>query len=202
MFENVTGIVLAGGESRRMGRHKATIEIDGAPLLKKSVQLFKELFPEVIAISKEPGIFGDVGCKEVGDLFSGMGPMVGILTAFKVASSDAIFVSACDMPFLNKGVIELIVNEGRGFDITLPKIGGKGDPLHALYSRNCYESMRSFMNDKGRSLNRFIDSLETKKVRYIGEEEIRALDPDTLSLFNMNTPEELEKAIKLISGDK
>jgi len=202
MFKNITGIVLAGGESRRMGHHKATIEIDGTPLLKKSVLLFKEIFPEVIALSKEPGSFGDVGCKEVGDLFSGMGPIVGILTAFKVTTSDYIFVAACDMPFLNKNLIELIVNEGQGFDVALPGVGDKSDPLHALYSRNTYERMLSFMENEGRSLNRFINSLHAKKVRYISEEEIRAVDPHALSLFNMNTPEELEKAKKLLSDDK
>lgn len=201
MFNNVTGIVLAGGESRRMGQDKAAIEIDGISLLNKTVQLFKGLFPEVVAVSKEPGHFGHVDCREVGDLFPGMGPMVGILTAFKVTASDYIFVAACDMPFLNRNVIELIVREGLGFDIALPKRGEKGDPLHALYSRNCYKSMLSFLENEGRSLNRYIDSLPEKKIRRIGEEEINKVDSQFLSLFNMNTPEELEKAKKLFSDD-
>ncbi|MDH3975689.1 MAG: molybdenum cofactor guanylyltransferase [Deltaproteobacteria bacterium] len=202
MFDNVTGIVLAGGESRRMGQPKAAIDVEGTPLLKKSVQLFKELFPRVIAISKKTGSFGNVGCEESGDLFPGMGPMVGILTAFKITASDYLFVAACDMPFLNRKVIELIVEEGQGYDVALPKIGGKGDPLHALYSKNCYHKMLSFMEKGGRSLNRFINALHRESVRYIGEEEIKKVDPHALSLFNMNTPEELEKAKQLIKGGK
>lgn len=202
MFENVTGIVLAGGESRRMGFPKAAIEMEGTSLLKKNVQLFKELFPRVIALSKKPGTFGHVDCEEAGDLFPGMGPMVGILTAFKITSTDYIFVAACDMPFLNQHVIELIVNQGQGYDVTLPKVGDKADPLHALFSRKCYESMHAFLKSEGRSLNRYIDTLPKEKIRYISEEEIKKIDPHALSLFNMNTPEELEKAKKLIAGDE
>lgn len=200
MYENVTGIVLFGGESKRMGKDKAAIEVGGVSLIRKTINLFKEVFPEVIAISKETGRLGDLGCKEVQDAYPGKGPMVGILTGLEESGTDYIFAAACDMPFINEKVIDLIVSNGIGHDVALPIISGKTDPLHALYSKDCFEKMLHFMENEGRSLNRFIDSLPDGSVKYVSEDEIKSVDPEALSIFNMNTPEELERAKRLISS--
>lgn len=197
MFKNVTGVLLAGGESRRMGRDKAGIELDGVTTAKRTIDAFRPLFADIFAVSKTTGRFADLGCREVADIFEEMGAMVGVLTALKEAKTDYIFVAACDMPFIDRDVVELIVSKGAGFQAALPLISGKGDPLHALYSRDCFGEMLAFMEKEGKSLNRFIEGLPDDQVRYVSEDEIREVDPEALSLFNMNTPEDLEKARKL-----
>ncbi|MDT8318741.1 MAG: molybdenum cofactor guanylyltransferase [bacterium] len=202
MFKNVTGVLLAGGESRRMGRDKAGIELDGVTTAKRTIDAFRPLFADIFAVSKKTGRFADLDCREVADVFDEMGAMVGVLTALGEANTEYIFVAACDMPFIDRHVVELIVARGAGFKAALPLISGKGDPLHALYSRDCYEAMLDFMKKEGKSLNRFIESLPSDEVRYVSEDEIRAVDPGALSLFNMNTPEDLEKAKKLSDRDK
>lgn len=197
MFKVVTGVLLAGGESRRMGRDKAGIELDGVTTAKRTVDAFRPLFADIFAVSKTTGRFADLGCREVADIFEEMGAMVGVLTALKEAKTDYIFVAACDMPFIDRDVVELIVSRGVGFQVALPLVSGKGDPLHALYSKDCFERMLAFMKKEGKSLNRFIEGLPDDQVRYVSEDEIREVDPEALSLFNMNTPEDLEKARKL-----
>ena len=200
MFNNVTGIILTGGESRRMGFDKGSIELAGSHLLEKTVELFKRLFPDVIVVSKEVGRFGDLGCREVKDILPAMGAMVGIVTGLKAAETDYIFTAACDMPFLNEKVISLIIDKGAGFDIAIPEVGGRSHPLHALYSKSCYNGMKACMERGERGLNRFIKSLPERSVRAVTEDEIREVDPEFLSLFNMNTPEELERAEDIVKN--
>jgi len=197
MHKDVTGAILTGGESRRMGRDKATLEFNGEPLVKKAVRLFGELFPHVLVVNKAPGSFGDLGCEEVADLFAERGAMVGVLTALAAAKTGYVFVAACDMPFLKRELIELILSKDRRFSVVLPRIGGKGDPLHAFYAKSCYDAMRIFMNEEGKSLNAFIGSLPPEEVGYVSEEEIRGVDPEAIALFNMNTPDDYEKAKKI-----
>ncbi len=194
MYKDITGAILTGGESRRMGRDKAAIEIDGLPLIKINISLFKSLFGDLFVVTKEKGRFGDIGCREVVDRFGERGAMIGVLTALEEAKTDYVFVAACDMPFLNGEVINLIVADHEGFDVILPRICGKGDPLHALYSKKCLNEMLHFMEHEGKSLNRFIESLSRDRVKVISEEEIKKIDPEAIALFNMNTPEELNRA--------
>lgn len=199
MFENVTGIILAGGDSLRMGHNKAAVEFNGLPLVKKTVDLFKTLFPEVIVVSRKTGKYGDLECREVCDNIPQKGAMVGILTGLTESVTDYIFTAACDMPFMKEEVISLIVSKGRDYLVCLPELSGKKHPLHALYSKRCYYSMIDFIKGGNKSLVRFIASLPPEKVRYITEEEVRKVDPEALSIFNMNTPEELEFARKFLN---
>lgn len=199
MFTHITGIILAGGESTRMGQDKASIEMGGVSLVKKNVDLFRRLFGDVIVISKKTGRFGELGCREVRDSFPQQGAMIGLLTGLRESGTEYIFVTACDMPFLKEKVIELIIKKGEGFDVSLPVISGKQNPLHAIYSKRCYRKVLAFMEKEGKSLNRFINELPQDKVRIVTEKEIREIDPDALSLFNMNTPEEYEKAKEIIN---
>lgn len=201
-FNKITGIILAGGESKRMGKDKATLKFSGDTLIKKTVDLFKTLFPEVIIISKKTDHLKDLGCEVIEDISPERGAMVGIVTAFNAAKSESIFVAACDMPFLNKEVISYIIEEGSGFDAALPVVEGKKHPLHALYSRNCFDAMSFTLKNGRKSVNAFIDSLENENVRLVSEDEIKKVDPNTLSLFNMNTQEELERAKEIIIHEK
>ena len=201
MFDDVTGIILTGGESKRMGKDKASLELSGRPLVERTVGLFKRLFGDTIIVAKKAGRLGDLGCREVEDMLPESGAMVGILTALKEAKTGYIFTAACDMPFLNEKVIALIVEEGQNFDVTIPEWGGKIHPMHAMYSKDCYKGMLRFMRESGKSISRFISNLPTEKVRIIGEEELKAVDPEGRSLFNMNTPEELKMAEALISKE-
>lgn len=197
-FNNIAGVILAGGESKRMGRDKATLEFSGDSLIKKTVRLFKSLFPTVIVISKETEHLKDLGCPVIEDILPDRGAMIGILTAFSHTDEEAIFVAACDMPFLNEEVISHIISEGAGFDVVLPVVAGKKHPLHALYSRASSELMSETFREGKKSLNAFIDSLAPEKVRFIDEEEIKQIDGEALSLFNMNTAEELERAKEIM----
>jgi len=199
MFENVTGVVLAGGDSSRMGHNKAAVEFNGLPLIKKTVGLFKKLFPEVIVVSRKSGKYGELGCREVCDILPQKGAMIGILTGLSASGTDYIFTAACDMPFIKEEVISLIVSKGTGYHVGLPEVSGTKHPLHALYSKKCYDLIIDFINRGDKSLIRFIESLPPETVRPVTEEEIRRVDPEAISVFNMNTPAELEFARNLLT---
>ena len=198
MFKNVTGVILAGGDSSRMGHNKAAVEFDGLPLVKKTVMLFKKLFPEVIVVSRITGKYGDLGCREVCDIFPQKGAIIGILTGLVNSSTEYIFTAACDMPFLQEDVISLIVLKGQRSSVCLPELSGKKHPLHALYSKKCRDPIIRFIEEGNKSIIRFVASLRAKEIKTITDEEIIRVDPEALSLFNMNTPAELEIARKLI----
>jgi len=199
-FPDVTGIILAGGESRRMGTDKALIRLSGKTLIEQTAHIFKRLFAETIIISKDPGRFKAAGCRELADRSDEGGAMVGLLTALEASKTEFIFTAACDMPFLNDRVISLIVNTGRAFDAALPCSDGHSHPLHALYSKGCLKAMTESLERGEKSIMRFIKSLPSDRVRLISEEEIRVIDPETDSLLNMNTPEELEGVLGKIRG--
>lgn len=198
MFSDVTGIILAGGESRRMGTDKALIRLSGKTLIEQTAHIFKRLFADTIIISKDPGRFKVAGCKELADRSGERGAMVGLLTALEASGTEFIFTAACDMPFLSEPLISLIVNNGRGFDVALPCSDGHAHPLHALYSRRCLKPMSESLERGEKSLKHFISSLPADRVRLISEEEIRAVDYERYSLLNMNTPEELESVLDKI----
>jgi len=202
IFPDVTGIILAGGQSRRMGVDKAMIRLSGKTLVEQTAHIFKRLFAETIIISKDPGRFKSAGCRELADRSDEKGAMVGILTALEASGTEFIFTAACDMPFLNEKLISLIVNKGRAFDVALPCSGGHSHPLHALYSRRCLKAMAESLERGEKSLMRFINGLPSDRVRIISEEEIRLIDPGKDSLLNMNTPEELEGVLVKIRGEQ
>ncbi|MBE9536192.1 MAG: molybdenum cofactor guanylyltransferase [Proteobacteria bacterium] len=200
MFSDVTGIILAGGESRRMGTDKALIRLSGKTLIDQTACIFRKLFAETIIISKNPGRFKTAGCRELADSSDERGAMVGLLTALEASGTEFIFTAACDMPFLNDQVISLIVKKGRDFDVALPCSGGHTHPLHALYSKRCLKAMTESLARGEKSLKCFIKSLPSDRVRLISDEEIGAIDPETDSLLNMNTPKELESVLGKIRG--
>jgi molybdopterin-guanine dinucleotide biosynthesis protein A len=184
IFSDVTGIILAGGESRRMGTDKALIRLSGKTLIEQTAHIFKKLFAETIIISKDPGRFKMAGCRELPDASDERGAMVGLLTALESSETEFIFTAACDMPFLNDQIISLIVNKGRPFDVALPCSGGHTHPLHALYSKRCLKAMAESLARGEKSLKRFIKSLPHDRVRLILEEEMRAIDPEIEEVLN------------------
>jgi molybdopterin-guanine dinucleotide biosynthesis protein A len=187
----MTGIILAGGEGRRMGRiNKAFLRIEGERIVDRTKALFLQLFDEVIIVTNKPLEFIDLGIRTVADLIPGKGSLGGVYTGLFHASHPKSFVVACDMPFLKKEVIQYMVELAAEYDVVVP-VGTAGmEPLHAIYSRRCMKPMERQIENDDLKLISIYSKLKVKKVQ---EEELSRLDPDLLSFRNINTLDEYER---------
>ncbi|MDY6912522.1 MAG: molybdenum cofactor guanylyltransferase, partial [Chloroflexota bacterium] len=129
------------------------------------------------------------------DQLRGKGPLVGIYSGLKASGDEYSMVVACDMPFLNIGLINYMIGLAPDFDIVIPRVGELVEPLHAVYSRNCLNIMEKMIGSGNLKISNL---LEQTRVRYVEKEEIDRFDPEHLSFFNINTPDDVEKAEKII----
>jgi molybdenum cofactor guanylyltransferase len=187
----VTGIVLAGGKSSRMGVNKAFIEFGGKRLIEATVECLKALFPEVLIIANDPPLYTYLGVKVTSDLIPDSGSLGGIYTGLSAASYPACFFVACDMPFLNAELIKLLVREAEGWDAVVPRVRGELQPLHAVYAKSCLPLMKESIDASVLKIARFFPKA---KVKIIEEPALKAVDPYLFGFMNVNTPLELEQA--------
>ena len=128
------------------------------------------------------------------DIIKGMGPVGGIFTGLDVIDDDWAFFCACDMPFINEGLVRYIAGLKEGFDAVVPKVDWKIEPLHALYSKGCLNAMKELINKKEFQTIKAFNSIN---VRFVAEEEIIKCDPDLKTFLNVNRQDDLEKINKL-----
>ena len=185
----MTGIILAGGKSRRMGRNKAFIDSGGIPLFERVYRIFKEIFSEIIIVTNDVLPFQRYEAILQRDIILNKGALGGLYTGLFHSSNYHAFCSACDMPLLNPRVIEYMTEERDEYDVIVPKTHDGLHPLHAIYSKNCLNPMRQLLD---RDDLRIVDFFGQVRVRYIEEMEIREFDPHMRSVINVNTEEEME----------
>jgi len=185
---DLTGIILSGGKSARMGKNKAFIEIEGTPIVDRIHGLFKNLFKEIIIVTNQKELFTNVDAKIYIDIFPNRGVLGGLYTGLFFSSFEHSFCVACDMPFLKRSVIEFLISRRSNFDVVVPMTKDGLEPLHAIYSKRCLEPIRRLL-EQGRS--KVIDLYAMVKVKTIEEHEFFAMDPKKESFINVNTPEDL-----------
>ena len=184
----ITGVVLAGGRSLRMGEDKAFLQIDGIPIIKRICSLFLTLFKEVIIVTNRKEKFLQIGVSVYDDLVPGLGALGGLYTALTLASFPFSFVVACDMPFLNKDVIDYLIQRKNSYDLIIPRTPDGLQPLHAIYSKKCVEPIQSLLLQRKM---RIIDLFPLVRLEIVDSKEFNSLDPDYESFININTPEDL-----------
>lgn len=189
--EAVTGVVLAGGRSSRMGTNKALLEVGGVRLIDGAVATLRAIFPEVLLIANDPEAYVSLGLPVFPDLLPGKGPLGGLYTAVSAAHHPWAFCLACDMPFANPTLIRYLASLAEEFDVVVPRTPEGVQPLHALYGKTCLPAMRRHLDEDRLKIDRLYDGL---RVRYVEEDEMRPHDPELLSFWNLNTRGELAQA--------
>ncbi|MDE2059642.1 MAG: molybdenum cofactor guanylyltransferase [candidate division NC10 bacterium] len=187
----MTGIVLAGGKSSRMGFNKAFIEFGGKRLIETTVDCLRTLFSEVLIIANDPPRYAYLGVKVIPDLIPDSGSLGGIYTGLSAASHPRCFFVACDMPFLNADLIKLLVSEAEGWDAVVPRVKGELQPLHAVYAKSCLPLIKENIDASVLKIVRFFPKA---RVKIIEEPALKVVDPYLLGFVNVNTPLELEQA--------
>ena len=193
----MTGIILAGGKSRRMGESKAFMDAGGVPLFERVYRIFKEIFPEIIIVANDSRPFERYEARLQKDIILNKGALGGLYTGLFHSPSYHTFCTACDMPLLNTWVIKYMVEERDEYDVIVPKTHDGLHPLHAIYSKKCLNPMRQLLTRNDLKIVNFYHQV---RVRYIEEMEIRKFDPHMRSLINVNTEEEMEAVLEILTG--
>ncbi|MEW5720260.1 MAG: molybdenum cofactor guanylyltransferase [Chloroflexota bacterium] len=210
----VSGIILAGGQSRRMGRDKALLEFDGAPLIARVVERVQQVCSEVIIAANDVDAYARFGAPVIRDAYPGKGSLGGIFSGLQAAREEYVLAVACDLPFLNDALLRHLIALAPQADIVIPRahaplgnaqratryeqLAVKASGLqatHAIYSKRCLEPMRArLLADDLRIIN-FFDEV---RVRVVEPDEVARFDPELLSFLNVNTPEDWSFAMSLL----
>ena len=186
----MSGLILSGGKNIRMGQNKAFIQIEGIPIIQRIVDLFQELFREIIIIANERQPYLRFKAKIHGDLFPDAGALGGLYTGLFYSSFFYSFAVACDMPFLRRPVIEYLLSKVEGYDVTIPRTEDGYQPLHAAYSKNCIGPIERILGDGKRKI---VDLLPFVHVNVLKTNEILPIDSKMESFININSLADLSR---------
>ncbi len=184
----ITGIILSGGKSLRMGKDKAFIKVEGIPIIERITDLFRKLFEETIIVTNRRETYLHLKATIYEDLLPNSGALGGLYTGLFYSLFPYSFIVACDMPYLNTEVINYLTGKMEGYDVVVPKTEDGFQPLHAIYSKNCINPIERVLQERK---TRIIDIYPFVRVKIVEAKEIVAVDPDMESFININTPEEL-----------
>jgi molybdopterin-guanine dinucleotide biosynthesis protein A len=191
----VSGVILAGGVSRRLEKNKALERIGGKALIERVVDSLVPLTTEVLAVVARPeqvtALRLPSSVRVVSDRYPGGGSLGGIFTGLEASAEPWSLVVACDMPFLNRELLHHLMAQSSNVDAVIPCLGGQPEPLHALYSKACLAPMERMLRDGDLKIAPLFEAV---RVRYVDEETIDRIDPRHLSFFNINTQADLEEA--------
>jgi len=188
---SLTGIVLAGGASRRMGQDKAFLELGGRPLIWHVVDRLALVCAEVLVVAGDTRPYAGLGVRLVEDRFRGIGVLGGLHAGLEAAGHDLAVAVGCDMPFLNPDLLQAFAGWAEGFDVVVLRQGEQVEPLHGAYRRTCLPAMEVAIRARRRRIISFFPHVH---VRYVTPEEVTPFDPELQSFGNVNTPDEWDTA--------
>jgi molybdopterin-guanine dinucleotide biosynthesis protein A len=198
----LTGIVLAGGASRRLGRDKRRVLVGDHPLLGRVIAALAPLVRETIVVTRTGEPPAEAGADEtalrfVADDGPSSGPLVGIYSGLRESGTAWSVVVACDMPFLSRPLITHLARLADDCDAVVPLIDGRPQVLHAVYAAKSADAI-------GQALAAGVFSptaaLARLSVRTVPQEECRRYDPELLSFFNANSEADVRRANELAAA--
>ncbi|MBI5290176.1 MAG: molybdenum cofactor guanylyltransferase [Chloroflexi bacterium] len=191
----LTGVVLAGGYSSRLGGSKPSVEVAGMPLLQYALTALGSMVDEVvITIAPDqtlPSLRSDVQVVVCEDLLPDRGPLTGIFTGLQCARSEYAIVIPCDAPFIEPELLRLLLDSRHGHDAVIPVVDGRPDVMLGVYRKTCIPALERALNSDDFAVSAFLRHL---RVCYIDEEQLREADGMLRSFFNVNSREQLATA--------
>lgn len=181
-----TAIIMAGGDSVRMGQDKSMLPVDGQPMIKYIVDRLRPHFNQILISSSDVSRYSFLGAEVIPDEVAGRGPLGGIASALKASANELNFVIACDIPQVDIDLMKMLLREGKDFDAVIPRTGqSKYEPLFAVYKKSALKAIEEALLSGN---NRIIDALGSSKVKYIDLN-------DVLQLKNLNTMDDYREFV-------
>lgn len=184
-------VILAGGKGRRFGSKKQFFTIDGENLVERCVRRFSPLFSDVVVATNNASelipLKEKYRVKIVEDEMKNLGAIVGIYTGLKNIVEEKAFVCGVDMPFINFNLVKYLMSkDGK---IVVPFVRGFPEALHSVYSKDIIPQIQELLNEGIYKISELFNFVETV---YIDEREVRQVDKNLTSFFNLNTKKDLE----------
>jgi len=183
----VTGVILAGGQSSRMGSNKALLPYRGGRFIESIYQTMSALFNDVLLVTNTPEQYEFLPCPKVADIHRGLGALAGLHAGLHHSRTEQIFVVACDMPYLNTEVIRALLARRHQAAVIIPESDHGLEPLHAIYSRSCLPHMEAALLSGRRRIISFFPHVSVLRFE---QSRMAAIDPEACSFSNINTPAE------------
>lgn len=196
-MKEATAIILAGGQSSRMGTNKALLTIDGKTVIEKIVGECKKITSQQLIVTNTFSDYAFLDLPMVADRLKGKGPLAGFQAGLSAVTTQKNLIVACDMPFISAQVGSELLTDLTEYDVVIPKIAGQLHPLFAAYRKSCLEHINKSLDDGILQIRHFFKEVN---VKIKTEKDFKNFT--TSAFFNMNYPQEYEKATKLAKQDK
>ena len=197
MFAMLSVVIQAGGQSSRMGTDKALLPLGGKVLIEYVLAGVAGLGEETLITTNSPSGLEHFGLPLVPDRIPGSGALFGLQTALEAARGAHVLLVACDMPFLQRPLLEALIALAHRADVIAPRIDGLFEPLLAVYARErCLLAVQRALDEGQRRMISFYPQVD---VLALEGERLNALDPKGISFFNINTPQDLARAEALLA---
>lgn len=190
-IEHVEAAVLVGGASRRMGRDKATLDLDGTPLVDRVASALGACVARVRIVCRPEGHLG-IGFERIEDRHAERAPLVGICAALRACEAGAMVIAACDLPRIEPRVVLALLSlvpEDGGPEIVAPMSDRGPEPLLAVYRPSLVPEIERRIARGDLSLQALLRACDTL---FVPARDLRAVDPGLLSLRNLNRPEDID----------
>ena len=191
MANNLTVAIMAGGQSSRMGKDKSFVLFEGRPMIEVVIDAVAGLGDETLLITNKPDEYAHLNLPMVSDVYPDHGSLGGIFTAVHAASHPHTLVVACDMPWLNRPLLEHMIALRESADVIVPRWEKYPEPLHAIYNKACLNPIEAKLKEKRLKITGFFGEVD---VQFVDREEIERFDRNGRSFANINSPEDLEEA--------
>ncbi len=201
----VTGVILAGGQSRRMGQNKALMRLGDEPLIAHVIRQMKSVTDELLLITNERDLYTALKLPMYADIVPDMGALGGLHTGLTCAANSTVICVGCDMPLLQPNLLSHLVTLLGNHDAVVPCVQATDrftpvfQTLSAVYSERCLPVIDEMLSVGELRVHALYDRIDA---RIVEPHEWRAFDPRGLSFFNINTPEDFEKANKYIGENR
>ena len=201
----VTGIILAGGRSRRMGQNKALMRLGDELLIAHVIRQMRSVTDELLLITNEPDLYTSLNLPMYSDILPDMGTLGGIYTGLTYAGNSTVICVGCDMPLLRPNLLSHLTTLLDNYDAVVPCVEVKSrsarifQTLSAVYAKRCLPVIGDMLASGELRVHALYDRIDT---RIVEPPEWRLLDPGGLSFFNINTPEDFEIANRYIGENQ
>lgn len=182
------------------GRNKAFLRLGGLYFLDRIINTLSNACCELLLATREPALYSEWELKIVEDILQVRSPLTGLHAGLVNIQADYAFCTSCDTPLLKSEIVQLLIDSIEpGYDVIVPASGTYYQPMCAVYSRRCIPFIEKQLNLGDLKTDHLYEKIKLKEIPY---ERFEAIDPDLKSFFNVNTPEDIRSAARLLRHKK